>query len=106
MRTITQTTILTTLLMMPTTLLAQQWGRGDYGPHMMWGDGMYFGPIMTLVFIAVIVFIVMSLVRWLSANKPESSQSSALDILRERFAKGEIDKEEYEERRKILGNDP
>ena len=51
-------------------------------------------------------FIVMSLVRWLSANKPESSQSSALDILRERFAKGEIDKEEYEERRKILGNDP
>jgi predicted Zn-dependent peptidase len=36
-----------------------------------------------------------------SAGKPEAA-SSALELLAERFARGEIDKAEFEERRQII----
>lgn len=36
------------------------------------------------------------------ASGGKSSQGDALDILRERFAKGEINEEEYEQRKSVL----
>jgi len=93
----------------PSPVWAQQ--RGDYyGPHMMWDGGWYgmlFGPMMMVLFLAVIVIVVVLLVRWLGgtghgrAVQPPSGKIP-LDILKERFARGEIDKEEYEERRRTL----
>ncbi|WP_426416515.1 SHOCT domain-containing protein [Aestuariirhabdus sp. LZHN29] len=97
------------LLLPSPAVLAQQWGREGYGPHMGWGSGVFFGPLMTLVFIAVVVIVVMSLVRWLSGDKskrPSATSQDAMDILKERFAKGEIDREEFEERRRVLTSDP
>lgn len=90
----------------PTPVWAQQ-PRSDYhGPHMMWESGwMFFGPLMMVAFIAVIVVVVVLLLRWLSDHRPGSrtaSESKAIDILKERYARGEIDKEEYEERRQTL----
>jgi putative membrane protein len=73
--------------------------------QMDWGwGGMIFGPIMMIV---VLILIVLA-VRWLvesgrgggSHNPPGQTP---LDILEERFAKGEIDKVEFEERRRVLG---
>lgn len=96
---------LLTLLMWSTNLWAQPQPGEYYGHHMMWGNGMFFGSIMMFVFIAVIVGVVVFLVRWLGghgANSNSSGEHSALDILKERFARGEIDKDEYEERMKIL----
>ena len=86
-------------------------GQGEYyGPHMMWGGyyGMFFGPLMMIVFIAVAVIVVVLLVRWLGGPGQGSALHSPpvktpLDILKERFAKGEIDKEKFEERRRVLG---
>jgi putative membrane protein len=58
-------------------------------------------------FVAAIVIVVVLLVRWLGrtshgpAMLPPSAKTP-LDLLKERFARGEIDKEEYEERRGIL----
>lgn len=72
--------------------------------HMMgWGYGMYGGIGMLLfwgVIIVLLVFAARSFMggRW---NQPQPG-STALDILKERYAKGEIDKPEYEERRKML----
>ncbi len=81
--------------------------RADYhGPHMMWESGwMFFGPVMMIIFIALIVMIAVFLVRWLGGHgsgSRASSEGKALEILKERFARGEIDKEEFEERRRML----
>src|SRR3546814_5918698 len=72
----------------------------------MWHGGWFFGPIMMVLFLAVIVGVVVLLVRLLSGTGTASSvpgrEQRALDILKERFARGEIDKDEFEERRKAL----
>jgi putative membrane protein len=74
----------------------------------MWGGGwwMFLGPLMMIVFIAAIVAAVVLMVRWLggshgAAPLPPPGRAP-LDILKERFARGEIDKEEFEERRRVL----
>ncbi len=92
-----------------TPAIAQQSQALAYGPHMWNGgwQGWFFGPIMMVVFLAVAVIVVVLLVRWLAwpshSNAPHHPSSrTSLDILKERFAKGEIDKQEFEERRRIL----
>ncbi len=87
--------------------LAQTYGDN---PHMgAWGwGGMILGPIMMIVFIAVAVVVVVLLVRRLGGPGHGGALHSPpgkmpLDMLKERFAKGEIDKEEFEERRRTLG---
>lgn len=72
---------------------------GDYGvPSMM---GYIGGGIMTLLFwIAIIAFIV-----WVvkeMRGKHMRSDDNALSILKERYAKGEIDRKEFEEKKKDL----
>jgi putative membrane protein len=71
---------------------------------------MFFGPLFMILLLAVLVAAVVLLVRWLGGPwrgtpPPHDSQPgpTPLDILRERFARGEIDKEEFEERRRVLG---
>lgn len=79
---------------------------------MMWGGGWYgmiFGPLFMLLVLAMVIAVVVILVRWLGgpwygAQPPYQPPPSRapLDILKERFARGEIDKEEFEERRRVL----
>jgi putative membrane protein len=67
-----------------------------------WGFAMMF---MSLVFLACVVGGVLLLARSHSHGEqpPRPSDGSrALDVLDERFARGEIDQAEYEERRRIL----
>lgn len=76
-----------------------------HGRHMWDGGWMFFGPLMMIAVVAIIVVVVVLLLRGLGGHRSSdslSSDSNALDILKERFARGEIDKEEYEERRRIL----
>lgn len=61
---------------------------------------------MVAFWIAVIAGIVL-LIRWLILSTKPTSQhglreDSALDILKKRYARGEIDKEEFEQRKKDL----
>jgi len=85
---------------------AAQPSQPYYGPHMWEGAGwMFFGPLTMILFIAAIVALVVLLVRWMvgSGGAAHASTSRPLDILKERFARGEINKDEYEERRRVLG---
>lgn len=87
-------------------------GSGPYyghGSH-MWdvGPWMFIGPLMMIGFLAAIVAVFVLVVRWFGgpghvAGQHPSPDRTPLDILKERLARGEIDKEEYEERRRILG---
>jgi putative membrane protein len=68
--------------------------------EMMWGmSGMMgFMILIWVLFIAAIVAVVW----WALRNVRSNPRNGALDILRERYARGEISREEYESRRRDL----
>jgi putative membrane protein len=69
------------------------------------GSGMLFGHFLTLIlFFAAIIF-AMALLRSFVFQSSERAPRSptAKEILDQRFAKGEIDKDEYEAKRRLLG---
>ncbi len=78
------------------------------GPGMMGGWGMgWFGGIFMIVFWILILVGVVFFIKWLiqSTSRGQaggSSSNRALQILKERYASGEIDKTEFEEKRKVL----
>ncbi len=92
--------------------LAQGPGGGFMGPGMMgsWGMRMGWpGMIFMWLFWALIIVGLILLIRWLLQSTreirpavPASPGSRALDILAERYARGEIDREEYEEKKRDL----
>ena len=80
---------------------------------MMWDGGlfhMFFGFLMMILFLAIVVGVVVLMVRWLGGSEHslfrptgQASRTAALDILKERLARGEIDVAEFEERKRALG---
>lgn len=81
------------------------WGNmmahmGSYG----WGHMLFGGLMMVLFWGGIIALIVLFVRGW---NRGESGAAvpqrpTPLELLQERYALGEIDKREYEERRKDL----
>lgn len=59
------------------------------------------GGLMLVFWIALIVGIVL-LVRWVLDRDAQPRRPTALEILQQRLAKGEIEPEDYEARRKLL----
>jgi putative membrane protein len=68
-------------------------GMGDWG----WGTGI--GWFFMLSFWVLVIVGIVTLIRWLIGA---SSGSRALDILRERYAKGEITKEQFEQTKREI----
>ena len=88
------------------------YGSGNWGmmgPWMMGGFGFPFsGGIGVLIFGVFIIVGIALLVAWFAGRAGQSSVSttrgeSPLDILKVRYAKGEITREQYEEMRRDLG---
>lgn len=66
----------------------------------MFGFG---GGFMWIFWILLIIAIVWAVIAMAGKSKhPPEKQKSALDILKERYAKGEIDQQEFEQKRKDL----
>jgi len=81
------------------------WGWQGGGGGMMGGFGWWwFMPIFFILFWGLVIWAVVALVR--SRSEPGGSDSStadsALEVLKKRYARGEINKEEYEEKKKDL----
>ena len=71
-----------------------------YGYGMMGYGGMFFGLLFWIIIIVVAYFLIKSLIEH---NKTQGvAGKSALDLAKERYAKGEITKEELEEIKKNL----
>jgi putative membrane protein len=90
---------------------AQTTGMRPDDWHGGWGWGwghMVFGSLMMLLFWGAVVLAIVFVVRWLgmAAHRPEppASENRALAILEERFARGEIDVKEFEERKRMLSS--
>ena len=67
------------------------------------GFGMGWWWIIGVILVAAIIWAVIRSTGQSNNLNNTTNQKSALDILNERYARGEIDKEEYEMKKKDLG---
>ena len=70
----------------------------DYGWMPMMGLGMLFMVLFWILVIAGVVY----LIKWLIGQGITGRPETALDILKKRYARGEISKQEYEEMKQNL----
>jgi putative membrane protein len=95
---------------MPSWVLAQDTSdldRYGYG-HMMWWGGQWYvmvlGPLFMILLLVLVIAVAVLFARWLGGSWQGAPFSQApqgptpLDMLKQRFARGEIEKEEYEDR--------
>ncbi len=88
---------------MPVAVTAQErvyeWGWGMHPMWGVWGVGMM---LMMLVFWGVVIVGIVLAIRWLVNQSRTPSSDTALEILRQRYARGEIDKQEFEAKKRDL----
>lgn len=93
----------TALAAAPATAVAQG-DPGYYGHMMGWGAGMLWSPffwIFCLAFVIIIVFVVMGLAGGRD-SRGNSIKNESINILKNRYARGDITTDEYESMRRDL----
>ncbi|MEE8224174.1 MAG: SHOCT domain-containing protein [candidate division NC10 bacterium] len=89
-------------IFIPMAAWAQQRPSDYWGMHDMWGAwgiGMMF---MMIVFWGLVIVALVLGIRWLITQGKEPRADSSLEILKRRYARGEIDKEEFEAMKRDL----
>lgn len=75
---------------------------GDYG----WGWGMGFGMISVVLFWVLVILGIAVLVKWVAGGSSgaagQPAAKTALDILKERYARGEIGRDEFEQKKRDI----
>ncbi len=100
------------LLLGPVAPAWAQNGQGSWHMHdwgmgwgMGWGGGMILGPLLTIGLIILLVALIVPFVRSIGSGKSAPRTPGARDILDERYARGEIDREEYLRRRQDIAGE-
>ena len=72
---------------------------------------MFFGPLFMILGLAIAIALAIVIVRavlgpsgWETPARRMPPERTPLDILKERYARGEIDTAEFEDRRRTLGD--
>ena len=79
-----------------------EWSWGMHPMWWMWGAGGLIMMLMMLVFWGLVITGVVLAIRWLLGQGRGPQHDAALDILRQRYARGEINREEFEARKRDL----
>ncbi len=94
------------LLVLPYLWGGTGMGWGMMGPGMMGGFGMGFGAIFMVLFWGLIIWVIVALVR--GTASPGGSDPTAyrvdspMEVLKKRYARGDITRQEYEEKKRDL----
>lgn len=85
---------------------AVQWGPGEppWGWHMWWGAWGVGMLLFMVLFWALVILGIVLLVRWAfgASGGRASASGRALEILKERYARGELTREQFEAMRRDL----
>lgn len=109
MRHIRNVVLISLLVFSAAPLAWAQQGSGYAGPHMWGGGWMFMGPLTMVLFLVALIAAIVVVVRLASgrSSRPspqerEHPTESPLDILKTRYARGEITQAEFEEMRRVL----
>ena len=94
-------------LLVPAIALGQErtweWHGSMHPMMLMWGVGGLVILAMILAFWALVIAGLVVGLRWLMGQARPGRRDEAFEILRQRYARGEIDKQEFDARRRDLG---
>jgi putative membrane protein len=95
------------VMLVPLSALAQErtweWHWSTHPMMFMWGAGGVLMMLMMLAFWAVVIPGLVFGLRWLVGQGRSTRRDEALEILRQRYARGDIDRQEFEARKRDLG---
>ena len=95
------------LLLAPASAFAQErtweWHWSTRPMMFMWGAGGVLMMLMMLLFWGLVIAGLIVGLRWLVAQGRPGRRDEALEILRPRYARGDIDKQEFEARKRDVG---
>jgi putative membrane protein len=80
-----------------------EWHWSTHPMMFVWGAGGVVMMFMMLVFWGLVIAGLVVGLRWLVGQRRPAERDQALEILRQRYARGEIDKQEFEARKRDLG---